>query len=83
VRSTIRAESQPGAVVEAAAPKRQARAAPGAWVGSKLKPYYEALVSKFERAGESELENYLGASQSLADLEQRIRRYERMQSRNC
>ena len=65
---------------EAGGRKQQTRATPSAWVGSKLKPYYEALVRKFERAGDAELENYLAASQNLADLEERIRRYQRTQS---
>jgi hypothetical protein len=82
VRGNMRAENAPGPRVDAAALERQARAPRSGWVGSKLKPYYEALVRKFERAGQAEMENYLAASQSLADLEERIRRYERMQSRN-
>ncbi len=82
VRSKIRAEEASGVGAEAAAPKRHARATPGVWVGSQLKPYFEALMRKFERAGQAEMENYLAASQNLADLEDRIRRYERMQSRN-
>ncbi len=82
VRSNIRAERAPEAGVDPAAPQRHARAGRSVWVGSKLKPYYEALVRKFERAGPSEMENYLAASQSLAELEERIRRYERIQSRN-
>jgi hypothetical protein len=52
-----------------------------AWAGSKLKAYYQGLVSRFERAGQSQLENYLAASKSLADLEERIRIYERRQSK--
>lgn len=82
VRSSMRAESAPQPGVATAELERQARATRTAWVGSKLKSYYEALVRKFERAGQAELENYLAASQNLADLEERIRRYERMQSRN-
>jgi hypothetical protein len=82
VRSNVRAQIALELGVDAAAPDGQARATRRVWVGSKLKSYYEALVRKFERAGQAELENYLAASQNLADLEQRIRRYERMQSRN-
>lgn len=81
VRSNMRAEGAPEPGVDAAALERQARAARSVWVGSKLKSFYEALVRKFERAGQAEMENYLAASQNLADLEERIRRYERMQSR--
>jgi hypothetical protein len=81
VRSNIRAESVPEARVDVAAIEQQARAARSVWIGSKLKSYYEALVRKFARGGQAEMENYLAASQSLADLEDRIRRYERMQSR--
>jgi len=55
----------------------------GAWVGSKLKPYFEALVRKFEGGGQAELENYLAASQNLADLEERIRHYELRPSMDC
>ena len=82
VRSNIRVGRTPEARVDAAVPQPQSRARRSVWVGSKLKPYYEALVRKFERAGQAEMENYLAASQNLADLEERIRRYERMQSRN-
>ena len=82
VRGNMRAERAPEAGDDAAAPRRQARTRRSAWVGSKLNPYYEALVRKFERAGQAEMENYLAASQNLADLEERIRRYERMQLRN-
>jgi hypothetical protein len=81
VHSNIGAESAPKLEVDAPALVRQASAARSAWIGSKLKSYYEALVRKFARGGQSEMENYLAASQSLADLEERIRRYERMQSR--
>src|ERR1039458_3137613 len=81
VHSNIGAESAPKLEVDAPALVRQAIAARSAWIGSKLKSYYEALVRKFARGGQSEMENYLAASQSLADLEERIRRYERMQSR--
>jgi hypothetical protein len=83
VRGNITAENARGPGVDAAALERQARATRSGWVGSKLKPYYEALVRKFARAGPAEMENYLAASQNLADLEQRIRRYERMQARCC
>src|SRR5476649_2231772 len=76
VRNNMRAESAPERGVDAAALQRQARATSRVWVGSKLKSYYEALVRKFERAGQAEMENYLAASQNLADLEERIRRYE-------
>ena len=81
VRSNMRAERVPEPGVDVAALERQARPTRSAWVGSKLKSYYEALVRKFEHAGQAEMENYLAASQNLADLEERIRRYERMQSR--
>jgi hypothetical protein len=81
VRSKIHAKRTFEAQAEGVQ-KRPARAAPNGWVGSKLKPYYEALVRKFERAGQTELENYLAASQNLAELEERIHRYERMQSRS-
>lgn len=81
VRGNIGVESVLEPVVDVGEIERQARAARSAWVGSKLKSYYQALVRKFERAGRAEMENYLAASQSLADLEERIRRYERLQSR--
>lgn len=81
VRSNMPLENAPDSGVDVVEIERQARAARSAWVGSKLKSYYEALVRKFERAGQAEMENYLAASQSLADLEERIRHYERMQSR--
>jgi hypothetical protein len=82
VRSNIAPESAAEAEIDFAAVEAQARAARSAWVGSKLKSFYEALVLKFERAGPAEKENYLGAARSLADLEQRIREEERMPLRN-
>ena len=81
VHSNINAKSAPKAGTDPIMPERQVAAKPGVWFKSKLKPYFEALVRKFERAGDAEMENYLAASQNLADLEDRIRRYERMQSR--
>jgi hypothetical protein len=81
VRSNIPVETAPEPGVDVAAIERQASAARAAWIGSKLKSYYEALMRKFARGGQAEMENYLAASQSLADLEERIYRYERMQSR--
>ncbi len=81
VRRTMRVEDIPAPRADADARGQQKYAMGGAWVGSKLKSYYEALVRKFERAGQAEMENYLAASQNLADLEERIRRYERMHSR--
>ena len=80
VHSNIRVESTLEPAIDYAAIERQARAARNAWIGSKLKSYYQALVGKFERAGEAERENFLGASQALAELEERIRREERRQS---
>ena len=82
VHSSIGADGAPKLEVDVPTLVRQARAARDAWIGSKLKSYYEALVRKFARGGQSEMENYLAASQNLADLEERIRRYERMQSRH-
>jgi hypothetical protein len=81
VRRTMRAGKNSVAAANADRPEQRMPAKQGAWVGSKLKFYYEALVRKFESGGQAELENYLAASQNLADLEERIRRYERMQSR--
>lgn len=81
VRSNMSAESALELEVDIPTIERQARAARAAWIGSKLKSYYEALVRKFARGGQAEMENFLAASQSLADLEERIHRYERMQSR--
>jgi hypothetical protein len=77
VHGNMRLEGMSGHAFDSAALERRARAARSAWVGSKLKSYYQALVDKFERAGRSELENYLAASENLADLEDRIRRFER------
>ena len=82
VRSNIGTGSAPEPDADVATLERQAKAARSAWVGSKLKSYYEALVRKFARGGPSELENYLAASQNLADLEERILRYQSMQSRH-
>jgi hypothetical protein len=79
VHGNIRAEATDRPVFDLAALDRQAHAARNAWVGSKLKSYFQALVSKFDRARHTELENYLAASASLADLEDRIRRFERKQ----
>lgn len=81
VRRTMREKDTPAPRADAGAAAQQKYAMGGAWVGSKLKSYYEALVRKFERAGQAEMENYLAASQNLADLEERIRRYERLHSR--
>ncbi|MBE0620528.1 MAG: hypothetical protein IH605_08060 [Burkholderiales bacterium] len=77
MRRNSPAQRAPEPALNLAAIEERARAARSAWIGSKLKSYYEALVRKFEKAGEAEMENYLAASQSLADLEERIRRYER------
>lgn len=81
VHGIIGAEQAPGLEIDLAAIEAQARAARSAWIGSKLKSFYEALVRKFARGGEAEMENYLAASHNLADLDERIRRYERMQLR--
>jgi guanyl-specific ribonuclease Sa len=80
VRSNIGAGSIPEA--EATAQEHQTKAARGVWRGSKLKPYLEALVRKLALGGPSELEKYLAASQNLADLEDRILRYQTLQSRH-
>ncbi|MBK5105925.1 MAG: hypothetical protein JJE42_16885 [Burkholderiales bacterium] len=77
VQSNISVNSAPGPSIDINAIEQRARAERSAWIGSKLKSYYEALVRKFERAGEAGKEDYLAASKSLADLEDRIRRYER------
>jgi len=82
VRSNIGAGSISGSEADVAAQVRQAKTARSAWVGSKLKPYYEALVRKFALGGPSQMEQYLAASQNLADLEDRILRYQNMQSRH-
>lgn len=79
VRRKIGARSESAAKV--VLPQTRIQAKQSVWVGSKLKSYYEALVRKFESGGQAELENYLAASQNLADLEERIRRYERMHSK--
>ena len=79
VRSTNPVASASEPARDIAATEKRTRAARNTWVGSKLKSYYEVLVRKFARAGQSELENYLAASQNLADLEDRIRRYQRRQ----
>ena len=81
VRRTMHAGNNSAAAAKAVRPEPRMQAKQSAWVGSKLKSYYEALVRKFESGGQAELENYLAASQNLADLEERIRRYERMHSR--
>jgi len=77
VQSNIRADSAAGPRIDINAIEQRARAERSAYIGSKLRSYYQALVRKFERAGEAGKEDYLAASQSLADLEDRIRRYER------
>lgn len=79
VRSNIATGSIPEA--KATAQEHQDKAASGVWRGSKLKPYLEALVRKFALGGPSELEKYLAASQNLADLENRILRYQTLQTR--
>jgi hypothetical protein len=77
VQRNSRLQSAAEAGLDLAAVEERARAARSAWMGSKLKSYYEALVRKYEKAGQAKMENYLAASQNLADLEERIRRYER------
>jgi hypothetical protein len=72
-----------GSGVDFATIEAHARAARSAWVGSKLKSFYESLVRKFERAGPAEKENYLATSKELAELEERIRRFENMGSQEC
>lgn len=81
VHSSNYVHGAPEPALDVALIEAQARDARLAWVGSKLKPYYEALVRKFARGGNAEMENYLAASQNLADLEERIRHFERVQSR--
>lgn len=83
VQSNIPADGLSENAIDFAAVEAQARAARSAWVGSKLKSFYESLVLKFERAGAAEQENYRAASRCLAELEERIRIEERMQTRNC
>ena len=82
VRSNMRIESIAEVEADVDAQVRQAKAARGAWVGSQLKPYFEALMRKFARGGPSEMEKYLAASQNLAELEERIVRFQSMQSRH-
>jgi hypothetical protein len=77
VQSNRGADSVSESSLDTAALEQRARTARSAWVGSKLKSFYQNLVRRLERAGQSEMENYLAASQNLADLEERIRRYER------
>jgi hypothetical protein len=72
VHSTIDAEGTPEAEVDVATRARQAGATRSACNGSKLKSYYETLTRKFARGGQAEMKNYQAASQSLADLEERI-----------
>jgi len=79
VHSNIYTEDATDSDVDFVTRAAQASKGRSAWVGSKLKSHYQALVRKFERAGSAELENYLAASQNLAQLEERIRRYERTQ----
>jgi hypothetical protein len=83
VRNNGVAENTPAPAIDAGALERSARAARSAWLGSKLKSFYQNLVRKLERAGQSEMENYLAASQNLADLEERIRRFERKHRTDC
>ncbi len=80
VQRTSDTTGAPEPRLDVAAIEERARAARSAWSGSKLKSYYEDLVRKYRNAGEAEMENYLAASQRLADLEERIRRYERSRS---
>lgn len=77
VQSNISANTATEPRIDISAIEQRARAERSAYIGSKLLSYYQALVRKFERAGEAGREDYLAASQSLADLEDRIRRYER------
>jgi ribosomal protein S20 len=77
VQSNIRENTAPEPSIDISAVEQRARAERSAYIGSKLKSYYQTLVRKFERAGEAGKEDYLAASQSLAELEDRIRRFER------
>jgi hypothetical protein len=79
VHSNMRTRGDPALRVDVDALVRQARAARSAWVGSKLKYYYEALVRRFARGGQSDNANYLAAVRSLAGLEERIGRHQRTQ----
>ena len=77
VRSSNPVEGAPEPALDLAAVEECARAARTVWIASKLKSFYHAVVRKFERAGQSDIENYLAASQNLADLEERMRDYGR------
>ena len=80
VQSTIDAKDAPAFAIDLAAIEARARAARAAWVGSALKSMFQAMLRKFERGDQAEMEHYLAASENLSDLELRIRRYERMRS---
>ena len=80
VHSSIAGADVPPLEIDLEVIEVQARAARAAWIGSKLKSLFQNLVYWFERSDQAELEHYLAASESLADLEVRIRRYERMRS---
>ena len=78
VQSSMRSVNLPEPRIDITAIEQRARAARSAWIGSKLKSYYQALVLKFERAGAVGREDFQAASKSLAELEERIRRQVRL-----
>ena len=80
VHSSITGADVPALELDLETIKARARRARVAWVGNKLKSLFKALVYRFERGDQAEMEHYLAASESIADLEVRIRRYERMHS---
>jgi hypothetical protein len=55
--------------------EQQARAMRSAYLLKLIKTGLGALESWFERRAQRDLEDYLAASQNLADLESRMRRY--------
>jgi len=79
VRSNMPLRDLPPPAIDFREIERQARAARSAWFGDKFKSVCRAVARWVENPRATEMEHYLAASQNLADLEQRIRRYERMQ----
>jgi hypothetical protein len=74
VQSNMTTELLPGRF-DIQAIRRRAEAMRAAYIRSRLDAVWSAIESWFARRQQRELENYLADSQSLAELESRMRRY--------
>jgi hypothetical protein len=74
VQSNMTTELRPGSV-DIQAIRRRAEALRAAYIRSRLDAVWSAIENWFARRQQRELENYLADSQSLAELESRMRQY--------